>query len=132
MEGEVAIRFFESQQRFEAQIREVEPVLAPYAAKFFSLPATMMWALLHLWRDRPTADLVPVALQLAETAMGNHLRLVKQSIDAGGRDVMERKALEMCMKFLGLGACTFRALVRTYRIQRRDFHEPTLNYLIVS
>lgn len=121
---------FDAQRRFLAQINEVRPELRHHAAKFHHLPATLLWALHHLWPGRSCADLVPTALHLAEVAMTDHLRLAGHALANAGRERLERRAWEMLRKLAEVEPCGMRDLMRKYAVQRRALHQPVLDFLL--
>lgn len=133
MTDEVAIQLHQGQREFVNQLETVDTASRSLAARFSNLPVTLLWTLAQLEPTKEvTGTMVSSALALSELAMRNHLAVIRELRRDAETVRVERKAAEMLWKLLDVEPCTFRDLVRRYPVQRREVHEPILNYLVES
>ena len=125
-----SIAFAEAQREFAQKIDEVDAAMRPHAARFFGLPVSILWTLRNLNSERSFDSLIPVAMEVSELAMREHLEKLLELQNAGESDAIELKAVEMLNKLVDAEPCSFRDLLRKYAIQRRAVHEPVLKHLV--
>jgi hypothetical protein len=133
VKDEVAIQLHQGQREFIHQLETVDTASRAFGAGFSNLPVTFLWTLAQLEPTKDvTGEMVSNALALSETAMRNHLAVIRELRRDTETVRVERKAAEMLWKLLEVEPCTFRELMRKYPVQRRDVHEPVLNHLVES
>ena len=126
--------FLERLDAFHARLDGLGSDIAPFCRSLYRLPYELLWAQLvlvgkHLPKECHNSFHIPV-MDAADYLLDEHISALRLGLEEESLRTNEKRLADLYQRIHSKGPCTFRDVLRSFRVQRKSEHEPYLHQLL--